>query len=443
MPRIWTGRRSSFRGESAARPADPRSTRRRRRRRHHVDRVVSSVARLLTTGTSGLVLGSSYLSTSLHTSFALDRPLHTVAVVLLLSGLAVVAYETWAAKNRRPNASDRGYVAIPLAEGNGRPSSEETWPLEQRAGGRRRLSKRAIAGLLGLLLFVLSGRIGLFYAVIKDVECTGPTLIAFLPLVLALFHGFRDTSNPRQSPAWSADSPRPSHRDRFVHFFLHGPTRYILPSLLLSISSFLVTLRTSALRSTYICPTATSAASLIPKLQFLGFLVDCIVVLLLYRLIDEGRSQSDHPPADARDTTSINGLIGLTFTASALVIGVAGVTVYSAMPEHREWMLSAPREYLLGLLRLSLMIPLMTLCFLISVSRIIQSLLASANSTGSNVWRPGRSSHSGIFICIYRRFTGSCNERFLFLSTKVHRQPQSLPHSSHHRPRAPTSSRCH
>ena len=39
------------------------------------------------------------------------------------------------------------------------------------------------------------------------------------------------------------------------------------------------------------------------------------------------------------------------------------------MPEHREWMLSFPSEYLLGLLRLSLMIPFMTLCFLKSVSR--------------------------------------------------------------------------
>jgi hypothetical protein len=37
------------------------------------------------------------------------------------------------------------------------------------------------------------------------------------------------------------------------------------------------------------------------------------------------------------------------------------------MPEHREWMLSFPSEYLLGLLRLSLMIPFMTLCFLKSV----------------------------------------------------------------------------
>jgi hypothetical protein len=43
------------------------------------------------------------------------------------------------------------------------------------------------------------------------------------------------------------------------------------------------------------------------------------------------------------------------------------MVVYPTMPEHREWMLSFPSEYLLGLLRLSLMIPFMTLCFLKSV----------------------------------------------------------------------------
>lgn len=59
----------------------------------------------------------------------------------------------------------------------------------------------------------------------------------------------------------------------------------------------------------------------------------------------------------------------LTAQASASLVCVAGIIVYAQMPEHREWMLSAPREYLLGLLRLSLMIPLTILCFLISVSR--------------------------------------------------------------------------
>jgi hypothetical protein len=98
-----------------------------------------------------------------------------------------------------------------------------------------------------------------------------------------------------------------------VHFFFYGTTRYILPSLLLAISSFINTLRTSVLRSTYICPAATSAASFVPKLQFLGFLVDCILALLLYRLVDEGLSQSESDSPEPRDGTTVHGLIGFTF----------------------------------------------------------------------------------------------------------------------------------
>ncbi|KAF2636833.1 hypothetical protein P280DRAFT_459150 [Massarina eburnea CBS 473.64] len=320
----------------------------------------------------GLVLGSSYVSTSIHASFALDRPLQTVAVVLLLAGLAAVAYEAYAQKNRRPsNASGRAYVAIPLAEGNGRPSSEEPWPLEVHPVRRGALARRAVAALLVALLFLLGARIALFWAVMREVECAGPTLIAFLPLVLALYHGFRDSDpSARPPPVWSAASPATSPAtsclDRFVNFFLHGQTRYILPSLLLAVSSFLTTLKTSALRSTYICPTVTSSAFVVPKLQFLGFVVDCIVVLVLYRLVDEGVVQSDSPPAESQDATTIHALIGYTFIASALVLAVAGIIVFWAMPEYREWMLTTPREYLLGLLRLSLMIPLMMLCFLVS-----------------------------------------------------------------------------
>lgn len=136
------------------------------------------------------------------------------------------------------------------------------------------------------------------------------------------------------------------------------------------------------MRSTYICPASTSAASLVPKLQVLGFFVDCILALLLYRLVDEGISQSENSSPEPKDGTTIHGLIGftlivrtshtehahsLTLQASAILLGIAGILVYTALPQYREWLFSAPREYLLGLLRLSLMIPLTMLCFLISV----------------------------------------------------------------------------
>lgn len=202
--------------------------------------------------------------------------------------------------------------------------------------------------------------------------------------MLAFYHSIRHPSQ-RQYPAWSADSRPPTQLDRVYNFVFDGATRYIIPSLLLSISSFLVLVKSSSLRSTYICPIANSASSTIPSLQFFAFLLDCIIAQLLYRLVDDGISTPDDWTIHLQDGTSNHLLVGLTLIvrflaypirdipcadslqASSLVLLVAGIIVYPAMPEHREWMLALPSEYLLGLLRLSLMIPFMTLCFLKSV----------------------------------------------------------------------------
>lgn len=131
-------------------------------------------------------MGSGYLATSIPTSFALDRPLHTTAVVLLLSGLAIVAYETRAAKSPRrfgqPAPTDR-YVAIPLVDTNASPngsanarnSTDETWSSEDPPARRDGFSQRALALLLAALLGVLVARIAVFHSVMKHIECSGPT----------------------------------------------------------------------------------------------------------------------------------------------------------------------------------------------------------------------------------------------------------------------------
>ena len=124
---------------------------------------------------------------------------------------------------------------------------------------------------------------------------------------------------------------------------------------------------------------------------------------MLYRLVDDAISEPDDWTIQLQDGTSNHMLVGLTLTvrpnsnsplnhkhdannqqASSLVLLVAGIVIYPAMPEHREWMLSFSSEYLLGLLRLSLMIPFMTLCFLKSVSPA-----SSLHSSATNPLRLG------------------------------------------------------
>jgi hypothetical protein len=144
-----------------------------------------------------------------------------------------------------------------------------------------------------------------------------PTDLAqpFLPVVLALYHSIRHPSQ-RQYPAWSADARPKTLLERVVSFTYGHSTRYIVPSILLSISSFLVLIKTSALRSTYICPVSTSTATFIPTLQFVGFALDTVIVQLLYRLVDDGISPVDDCTIHLQDGTSNNLLIGLTLTAS-------------------------------------------------------------------------------------------------------------------------------
>jgi hypothetical protein len=90
------------------------------------------------------------------------------------------------------------------------------------------------------------------------------------------------------------------------------------------------------------------------------------------------------------------------------------------MPEYREWMLSFPSEYLLGLLRLSLMIPFMTLCFLKSVCHPHPSSHHVADYVGSIVWRYERTAPGCIFLCIHRRSSSPGHRCFSFVSTKIH-----------------------
>ncbi|KAF2188703.1 glycosyltransferase family 90 protein [Zopfia rhizophila CBS 207.26] len=314
----------------------------------------------------GLIAGTCYLSTTFNTSFAFDRPLHTIGIVLLLSGLAIIAHGTLTARNRRAYHKER-YIAIPLSE-NGRLDSREPSPLGQRGLERSLFDAKSRAALVVALLFTICVRVAIYQRVMKDVECAGPTALAFLPFILAVFHAARNLKLPLATNLETSLPPK-AFPEHVVQFLFRGTTRYILPSFLLSLSEFLAALRATSLRSTYICPTANGTAWLIPKLQFLGFLIDCTAVLVLYSLIEDRaeRFGIDDAISELKDTARNNVLVGLTFIVSAVMLAMTGIIAYTAFPEHRQWILAAPAEYITSLISLSFTIPCTILCFLFTV----------------------------------------------------------------------------
>jgi hypothetical protein len=152
--------------------------------------------------------------------------------------------------------------------------------------------------------------------------------------VLALYHSLRHPSQ-RQYPAWSADHRPPNRLERVLEFVYDGSTRYILPAVLLSVSSFLVVLKTGTLRSTYICPVANSTAATIRTLQFFGFLVDCLVAQALYRLVDDGISPPDDWTIHLKDGTSNQLLVGLTLIVRSLDVHSSKANYL----RHHRWLL--------------------------------------------------------------------------------------------------------
>lgn len=115
-------------------------------------------------------------ATPVDYSFAFDKPLHTVAVVLLLTGLAIVAIEAWSSRSSQPQPPTR-YIAIALNQVQSRHVAEEIWTEAGQPGRRRGWSVRAVGALLAVLLFAICGRIAIFYRVTKDVECSGPSAL--------------------------------------------------------------------------------------------------------------------------------------------------------------------------------------------------------------------------------------------------------------------------
>ena len=227
----------------------------------------------------------------------LGRPLHSLAVLLLTSGLASVAYGTWTQRGRRTHHKDRydRYEALPLS------NRQEDRLGENATGGGigRRLAAHWRVVLAALLLLLICGRAALVWIIMKNVECAQPTYLVrstssysrrvltfqgYLPLVLALFHAYRNYPSEASSIAGPGLS-RKALLEYVVFLLLHESTRFVLPALLLGCSTS-AALKALYLRSTYICPGAHVLVWMIPKLSFLGFLIDCIIVIAVYSLLE-------------------------------------------------------------------------------------------------------------------------------------------------------------
>ncbi|KAF2105805.1 hypothetical protein BDV96DRAFT_694595 [Lophiotrema nucula] len=328
----------------------------------------------------GLVVGTSYLTATVDTSFALDRPLHTAATLLLLTGLTFAACQavlTW----RHPAPVQENYMLISLNNDDD-DDDDESLADDPLPSGRPSAAypiSGTRLGLLAVLVLAICARATLFWRIMKGVECATTSPLVFLPLAVALFH----TALNRRSII-ALYNPQNTHLKSILDFMVHaafrGSTRYILPALFLCASGFLIDWQANLLRSSYICPITTGGVRLIPRLQWVGLMVDCVIVFLLYTLFDaRWTSERDRSPSVTGYDNHLL-LVGLAFCISAAILVLSGIVVYIAQKHHRTWLLDFPPEYLHHLLRFCIMIPCMTICVLVIIRKY--SFVSAVMMTG-------------------------------------------------------------
>lgn len=302
----------------------------------------------------GLIIGTSYLTASLDTSFAFDKPIHTAIVVLFFCGAGIIGAERILKRRGSNRVSRRDhYQSVPLEDGPHH-SPRHSSPVSQNRPGIRAFS--APRACLALLLVVaICVCIALLQRILKDVQCAKQSYQAFLPLVLAL----NDIWFSQRRQESYGDGHKGTIYKLLTRHIFHSRLRYLLPTIMLGWSSASSASIGSFPRSTYIC-SQSSEASLVPTLQNASFLLDAIIVLTLYHLLE--RSQ-DEPLHDERKIH----FIGAACIISSLILFIAGIILYFALPEYRAWILVTSASYLKDVLALAVAVASLLLVCLYNI----------------------------------------------------------------------------
>ncbi|KAF1992050.1 glycosyltransferase family 90 protein [Aulographum hederae CBS 113979] len=290
----------------------------------------------------GLIASIAYLSTTYDTSFAFDRPVPSAIIILAACGASIIAGERlW------PIAlhSSPDFTPIPLTErrfSHSRQSSGASVLSVDGtpANGPTSRLRQARIFFLALLLCVCL-RVEVLHRVTLNTQCTVHGLQAFLPLVLAIEDYFL---NQRSRTVGLPDGKLVGFLAVFRDRVKRSRFTNLGTSLLLGCSSLLGSVLDVTPRSTIICAATLRFIHDIPLLQFSGFILDGLLLIIIVRLAGLHTHNTNRSPR----------VLGWCLVLSSLVLLAAGGIAFLSLPDERYWTKNVPVAYYASILKFSL-----------------------------------------------------------------------------------------
>ncbi|KAK3500779.1 hypothetical protein B0T13DRAFT_502221 [Neurospora crassa] len=182
------------------------------------------------------------------------------------------------------------------------------------------LPKRPRRYFLPLLIAAIIFRLELFHRVTTDLQCSSPGVEAFLPLVI-LFYELLPGRRARVGPAKDAEEEDDMGRttwDDIVDWVAESKQSLTISIVFISLGAYLAS--SQDMRSSYIC-TSFDNSTLVRSLQWLGLLLDGVIVILLWRVL-----------AWARTNKSRLISVSVVFLASAVGSGLLYTSLRMFLP---------------------------------------------------------------------------------------------------------------
>ncbi|RHZ47897.1 hypothetical protein CDV55_100671 [Aspergillus turcosus] len=225
------------------------------------------------------------LKASLGTTFAFDRPHHTLIFASFLSGVSLLVLSRFDIAIPRIPQPRQKYTAIPLAERVDQPSKEAT-----NSGGRKWWTKVALILMLGWI------RVELYRQVTVKIECAPAGYAYAIPFLVSIYDYYRNQRSRAIPEASDQDSGIPLNGRirklviivrRLHEVICQSHMRYVISAAFLMIGGIVASEFQAGIQSTYICPISSGQYSLLRFFRILSVLLDSLILISLSELFKE------------------------------------------------------------------------------------------------------------------------------------------------------------
>lgn len=240
---------------------------------------------------SGLVVGTSSLSSTAQSSFAFDKPIYASIVCLTTLAAALLVLARLLPKGDTTPQKGQ-YLAVPLQETHEAPRDHSPHQIRDVPHPS---SMRKLRILFVLLVLAICARAQLARQIVLNVQCAHATWEPVVPLVLAIWDWFSLRRRRRHDA--HVDDQTATLYDIWESRIMNSPFRYLVAVSLVSLGSLGAMRALGSPSSTHICAASLPYSKIVPLSQYASLALDVLIAYCINELLHSDQGRGSRAPS--------------------------------------------------------------------------------------------------------------------------------------------------